>query len=119
MSCGTDGDGFLQGFDDPESHVGRSFGTDEMQREDGELVSTEPGCQVAVTHCAEQPLRDDSKNLISNSVPINIVDLLKAVQVQKDQSVYGAFSWWGGGGSLDRIIKLPPIREPGQRVLEG
>jgi hypothetical protein len=90
-----------------------------MQRKDGELIPTEPGRKIAVTHDPEQTLRDNSKNLISNSVSINIVDLLKAVQVQKDQGVSGAFSWWSGGSSLERVIKLPPVREPGQRVLES
>jgi hypothetical protein len=84
MSRGTGNDGFLQCFDHPEGDVGGGFRTDEMQREDSKLVSTEPGCQIAVAHGAEQALGDDRKNLISDPVPINIVDLLEAVQVEKD-----------------------------------
>jgi hypothetical protein len=52
-----------------------------MQREDGEFIPAEPGSQVTVTHGAEQPLRHDGKNLISNSVTMNIVDLFEAIQV--------------------------------------
>ncbi len=84
MLRGTNNDGLFQGFDHPESDVGRGLRTDEMQREDGELIATEPGCQIAVAHGAKQALRDDRKNLISGPMSINIVDLLEAVKVEKD-----------------------------------
>jgi hypothetical protein len=56
-----------------------------MQCKDGEFIPTEPGSQVTVTHGAQQSLRHDGKNLISNSVTINIVDLFESIQVQKNQ----------------------------------
>jgi hypothetical protein len=90
-----------------------------MQGEDGKLVSTKPGYQIAIAHSTEQTLRDDRKNLISDPVPIDVVDLLKAVQVEKDESVHGTFSGWSGARSLERVIKLPPIGEPRQSILEG
>src|SRR5580692_5623874 len=117
MSRGTGNDGLLQCFDHPESDVGRGFRTDQMQRKNGELVPAEPGYQIAVAHGAEQALRNDSKNLIPDPVPVYIVDLLEAVQVEKDESVDGAFSWRSGARCFERIIKLPPIGEPRQSIL--
>jgi hypothetical protein len=90
-----------------------------MQCKDGEFVPTEPGSQITVTHGAEQSLRHDGKNLISNSVTINIVDLFEAIQVQKDQSVNGTFSWRGSGCSLECIVELSPIGKPRQSILES
>ena len=55
-----------------------------MQGEDGKFVSTEPGYQIAVAHSTEQTLSYDRKYLISDPVSIDIIDLLEAVQVEKD-----------------------------------
>jgi hypothetical protein len=90
-----------------------------MQCEDGEFVATKPGCQIAVTHSPEKALRHNGKNLISNTMAINIIHLFEAIQVEKDQSVHRTFSWWSSDRSLKRIIKLSPIGKPGQRILKS
>jgi hypothetical protein len=52
-------------------------------------------------------------------VPINIVDLLEAVQVQKNQSVDGAFARGSRSRSSERVIELTPIGHASQRILKS
>src|SRR5580704_2867192 len=90
-----------------------------MQCKDGEFVATQPGRQITVTHSVEQPLCHNGKHLISNTVAVNIVHFFEAIQVQKDQSVHGTFSWRSSDGSLKRIIKLSPIGKSRQSILKS
>jgi hypothetical protein len=118
MPNGACSDRFLQGIDYPEGNVGCGFRTYQVQCEDGEFVATKPGRQIAVAHGPEQALRHNGKNLISNTVTINIVHLFEAIQVQKNQSMHGAFSWWCSDCCLKRIIELPPVGKTRQRILK-
>ena len=109
----------LQRLDHAQRHVGRSLRPDQVMRKYREFIAAEARQQIAAAHRAQQPLRHDDEHLIADCMAVNIVDLLEAVQVEQKYSMHRAAARRRSERGLQRIVVLPPIRQPGKSVLEG
>src|SRR5690606_35518852 len=54
-----------------------------LGRHDGELVTSEPADQVALSYTVLQPFARDTQHLVADAVPQRVVDDLELVQVDE------------------------------------
>ena len=75
----------------------------ELAAEHGELVAAEAGRHVAGSHRAAEGLRDRDQHGIADRVPVGVVDLLEAVEVEEQHR---------GGPVTRRHVLLERLGEP-------
>jgi hypothetical protein len=68
-----------------------------MQREYGKLIAAESRHDIAAAHDRAQALTDHKQRFISRTVAMDVVDLLKAIEVEYKDAVCGAGARWRGG----------------------
>ena len=86
-------------------------------QQDGELVTAHPGEQVAVLQGALQAGADQAQQVVADTVPEAVVDLLEPVQVDHEDGARPATVAVDGG--LQLLDEAAAVGQPGQRILVG
>ena len=101
-----------QSLEDAKRDACGSLRTHKMAGKNCELVASEAGNQVAVSNRSGQPLSNNNQQLVPNTMPIDIVYLLKAVEVQKEDGMAGSSARWRrnqpGIGTHENVFVLGP-----------
>jgi hypothetical protein len=84
-------------------------------QEDGELVATHPGQQVAVLQGVLEPRADQAEQVVADAVPETVVHLLEAVQVDHEDGARPRRVAVDHG--LQFLDEPPAVGQAGQRVL--
>ena len=84
-----------------------------------ELVPGEPGQGVARPHQVRQPVGDGDQQLVADLMAVGVVDLLEAVEVGEQDRGVGVRTLAALGGVLEALLQQQPVRQPGQRVVQG
>jgi hypothetical protein len=87
--------------------------------EDRELVTAETGHGVATAHHPEQPSRDVLQETITGLVAQSVVHVLEAVEVDVDDPRIERCPCAARQRVLDPVTEERPVRQAGQRVVEG
>jgi hypothetical protein len=103
--------------DQPAQSLGQLLGIVEsaVGHQHRELVTPQPGQEVALAQRAAQPRADLAQQVIARVVAQAVVDLLEAVEVEQQQGRRTA----GGGGvqhALGLLKQRPPVRQPRELV---
>ena len=103
--------------------LGDCFGLDHpaggLLDEYGELVTAESGDRVARSRDAQDARGDLAKEAVAGLVAESVVDVLESVEVEEDHGRIGAGAGSATQRVLDPVPEQCPVRESGQRVVEG
>lgn len=91
----------------------------DVVQQDRELVTAEPGAGVHRTQLTLDAGADRVQDAVAHLVPEGVVDGLEPVEVEEDHDERRL----GAVPQSDRVLepkeKVPPVRQPGQCVVEG
>ena len=97
----------------------RDTGLVDVLEQDDELVAAETRRGVGVADARGQPGRGLAQELVPGDVAEGVVDVLEHVEVDEQQRSPGARAGRAGQGVLEPVDEQEPVREPGERVVEG
>ena len=84
-----------------------------------ELVATHPSDRVGVAQGAGQPGGDGHQEPVAGLVTEGVVDVLEVVEVDEQRRPTGAVAAVADQQLLDAVHDQRPVRQPGQRIVEG
>ncbi len=84
--------------------------------EDRELVAADPCDERAVAHDRREASRDADQQRVADRMAVRVVDVLEAVEVERQQRERAAFRAPRRQHLLDRRVEARAIREAGQRI---
>src|SRR5688572_26940149 len=92
----------------------------EVVEEHSELVATKAREHVPRAHTCLKPSRDTREQAVAGQVPETVVDLLEAVEIEKEQrdGLVGA-PLDASDGTLERFEEVRAIDETGEGVVHG
>ena len=105
-------------------HLVRGGASPGSREEDGELVASESGDDVAVAQVAGEAAGQIDQQTVAVLVPERVVDLLELVQVHHDQrrlgsGTIGAVSCCPCQRCAQPLVEMRPVGEPGEVVVHG
>src|SRR5580704_14032357 len=83
---------------------------------DAEFVSSETSEHIPFSHRAGQALGDYDQNVVSDQVPIRVVDLFESVQVEHQNRMHAFRSRGRGDRDLQCLLELAAVREACQWI---
>src|ERR1700674_2325456 len=86
---------------------------------DSEFVAADPGDGVYIAHGCEQSLRDGAEQLITDFVPMGIIDDLEPVQVDEEHGDATATPACDGQGLGHSIFEESGVGKLGDRVMQS
>ena len=101
--------------------AGESLGVEEaadVRRKYGELVATEAGHGVGIAHHVAESFGHLDQQRVPSVVAEGVVDLFEPVDVEDHQRKALARTISRGDGSVEAVLQQPPVRQPGQRIVQ-
>ena len=86
---------------------------------DAELVAADPRHGVDLAHAGAEPHRDLLEQEIARGMAEGVVDVLEAVEVEKQQGRHVAPAADAGDRLLEPLEQQNPVGQPGQRVVHA
>ena len=103
----------------PIGHAHRRLHVRRVAKKHGELVAAKPGSHVAGAQHRPKAIADRHQQRITGSMTEAVVDELEVVQVDEQDDRHGPIRIAGFKAGGDDLGEQRPIREPGQRVVQG
>ena len=116
-SLRTNGPG--EGIVDPPGQDLDVGGRGHVLAQEDELVTGDPGQRVAGPDQPGQPCRHRDQQLVPDLVAVGVVDLLEPVEVGEQDRGVGVRAPGALGGVLEPLLQQRPVRQPGERVVQG
>ena len=107
----------LAGPDALEQHrhvVGIGVGQDHR-----ELVAADARRVVTESQDPAEPLAERLERGVAGGMPVGVVDLLEAVEVDDDEREGPVVPEAAGDRHLEQAVEAAPVEEPGERVVPG
>ena len=108
--------GLARGFLQLPGHAGRALGIGAGQQQH-ELIAAQAGHGVFFAHHGPQALGDLLEQGVAHLVAQRVIDVLEAVQVQKDHCQGAAVGLGRGDCGLAALCQQCPVGQAGQRVV--
>ena len=89
------------------------------RKEDQELVAAPAEDEVRLAHAGRQVVRDELQDVVADLVPLDVVDLLEAVDVGEQDGERDAVAADVGELPLDDVVEVVPVVEAGERVADA
>ena len=84
----------------------------------GELVTTEPGNYIASPCVLQQSLADDCQKFVADGMPVSVVDVLEAVQIEQ-VNMKRILAATAAHVTAQAIVELAPVEQVGQGIVTG
>ncbi len=100
-------------------HPCRGPGRRRMADDDGELVAAQAGDEVVGTQLVVEAAGDDAQYLVAHLVPLRVVDVLEAVEVDEQQRHLVAVALSTRQRMAEKILEIRPVGQAGERIMVG
>ena len=88
-------------------------------QDDDELVAADPGHGVGPAQHAPQAAGDLDEHGVARAVAVGVVDPLEPVEITEQDGHLGTVPLGAGDGGGEPVEQQRPVRQPGQRVVQG